>query len=109
MSKLQQIKRKAFTSHKPNGVYLKFENGNSLSTIWGVGTYSDNYDREFTKYDDRILEGSNLVEIMPNCSEKMKKKLKKVCGFDGTVAGYLTMEKWLKVVSLLANEKVNHE
>lgn len=96
---MQEEYKRAFIAHKPNGFRLNFPNGNSLSTVWGVGTYSDNHDADFSRYDERFKEGSMTCEIMPDCSEKCKKKISKVCDLD-SVAGYLTFEQWLKVVNI---------
>ena len=47
----------AFTNHKHNGVYLQFPNGNAISTIWGVGSYTDNHDKSFSQFSSLIPEG----------------------------------------------------
>src|SRR3990167_133715 len=79
--KNKKEKTKAFIIHKSNGFFLHFPNGNTLSTVFGPGTYSDNYDyytnyKEFIKkYNQSIEKGSNTVETMPGCSSIVKKLL----------------------------------
>lgn len=59
------------TSHKKAAFVLWFDNGNSLSIIWGDMTYSDNYDLWKTKpegyhrNDNMDILESTTVEIMP--------------------------------------------
>ncbi len=116
---LQKRKKKerAFISHKVNGVYLNFPNGNGLSTVWGQGTYSDNHYYEFKNEDGTIdftksyrtviPEGSNTCEVMPNCSKKTKKLLDKTFpeNENGSVFSVLTFEQWLKMVNILNENK----
>lgn len=109
--------KKAFTIHKVNGVYLNFPNGNGLSTIWGVGSYSDNYNNEFRNedgvidvlrsYTEIIKDGSNTCEVMPLCSELVKKLLDTTFpdNENGSVFGNLTFEQWLKMVNILNENK----
>lgn len=110
---MKEEKIKAFTVHKPNGVLLVFPNGNSLSTVWGSGTYSDNCnwespDGDITKtYSTRIEAGSDTCEVMPNCSELVKKLLDATFPEEtnGSIFGYMTFEKWLKMVNILNENK----
>jgi spore coat protein CotH len=98
------MKTKAnITNHKTNGVLIQFANGNSLSTIWGNGSYSMNHD--VGEYGARIKNGSSDVEIMPDCSSKMIKKIEKIIGeeMDGSIAGYIPVDKWLKIVAVMNN------
>jgi hypothetical protein len=102
---LEQYK-KVFYNHKVNGVHLQFPNGNSLSTIWGTGTYSDNYDYSSDISPiDRI--GSNTCEVMPDCSIKVKEKLDEMFpeNENGSVFGRLSFEQWLKMVNYLNENK----
>jgi hypothetical protein len=105
---------KAFVSHKTNGILLTFPNGNSLSTIWGAGSYSENYDRysedENIKnydYQERLKWGSDTVEVMPICSDTvyqlLASKFSEEC--NGYVFGHMTFEKWLEMVNILNNHK----
>lgn len=104
-------KDKSFITHKSNGFCLNFPNGNWLSTVWGVGTYSENYDceggyGEWEKlYNSKM--GSNTCEVMPKCSELVKKLLDATFPEEtnGGVFGHMTFEKWLKMVNIL-NENV---
>lgn len=98
---------KAFYNHKVNGVRFRFPNGNALSTVWGYGTYSDNYDMDDIEFSQQFktVRGSNTCEIMPiNCDEKTRKKLQKIVPElkDNSVAGHLDMTTWLKVVKVMS-------
>ena len=97
---------KAFVNHKPNGVYLKFPNGNGLSTIWGCGTYSDNHN--YTTED--IVEGANRVEIMIETpDDKLCRKIFRKLDTSPAngVIGWVTMEQWLWVVNQLSGRNKN--
>lgn len=92
---------KSFVNHKHNGVYLKFPNGNGISTVWGYSNYCENYNNgELGKFNN----GSDTCEILPEADEKTIKKLYKICPElkNNNVAGHLTMEDWLKVVKILS-------
>lgn len=113
--------KKAFCNWSPSRVHFNFQNGNWLSTVWGGGTYTENHDRmhykemgvtieEFPKKFSRfILDGlwaSETVEIAFECGPKLRKKIEKYLDMGtNTVAGYVSMEKWLKVLNWLASEK----
>lgn len=92
---------KSFGSFRANTLHLKFPNGNTLSSIWGYGSCSENYDSDGER--DAFLQ-SETVEIMFFCGEDLKKSL---CGLLGgsNPIGHIDMAKWLCVVNLLANEK----
>lgn len=106
--------KKAFRNHKINGVLLNFPNGNSVSSVWGFGTYTDNHDAELYKGNgkpdfDRIYkepnEGSMTAEIMVDCGEELNRALQeKYRGAGSSVIGYLTIMEWLEVVHRVANE-----
>ena len=103
----KEIKKKAFRNFKHNGIHLTFPNGNTLSTIWGYCTYSDNYDMDggvsVDKFD-KFLD-SDTVEIMiRQAPDKLKKKIEKKYDFEGNIKGYLTMEEWLEVVKMLSKD-----
>ncbi len=104
-------KGKSFINHRINGVYLEFPNGNSLSTIWGRGSYSENHD--FTcgdivaDYSTPIETGSNNVEIMIDTQDiKLHNKIfrKFHTNKDNGVIGWLDMNDWLWVVRQLAGK-----
>ena len=103
----KEIKSKAFTAHRPNGVYLQFPNGNALSTVWDVGTYSDNHEHgnlfNMKTFNDRIEEGSDTVEVMPHCGELVMKLLRAKFpdNDDGNIFTYLTFPQWLEMVNIL--------
>ncbi|MFA5990468.1 MAG: hypothetical protein WC803_12805 [Sphingomonas sp.] len=99
---------KAFENTRHNIIHLWFPNGNGLSTIWGVGTYSDNYDIDmkggnFTDMYSTFL-GSDTAEIMIlNAPEKLKLKIEKKFDSVGNgVIGRLTIKDWLYVVKELS-------
>lgn len=104
---------KAFQQHRENGFMLKFPNGNGLSTIWGYSSYTENYDMPYEEYDDDITKmfnvklGSNTVEIMPDCSDELLKKLQEKYpeNENGSVFGQLTFTQWLEIVNILNTEK----
>lgn len=99
-------KEKAFNNWKHNGVHFTFPNGNSISTIWGSGTYSDNYDSVFDLGLDgfKTFMDSDTVEIMIlKAPAKLTKKIQKKYDFeDDGVKGYLNITEWLDIVNLLA-------
>lgn len=92
------------TNHKDNGVFLQFDNGICLSTIWGWGSYSENHDwhpKGDTSLDNvfkKIEEGSHNVEIM--FTDGDPKFIKKMCiKYDGeNPIGYLDLNDWLDIV-----------
>lgn len=113
---LEEFKDKSFTIHRDNGVFLSFPNGNSISTIWGWGSYTENHDwhpdptkqgtYDISEIFKRIPEGSNTVEIMFNCGVLLKKKiLKKFNNKDEQPIGHLNIVQWLEIINLLAKEK----
>lgn len=100
---------KAFNNFKHNGIHLRFPNGNGISTIWGAGTYSDNYNYIVNTTDDslgyRTFMSSDTCEVMIlNCPDKLLKKIKNKYQKDdsGSVIGFLTIDKWLEIVKLLS-------
>ena len=103
------MKMKAFTNHKENGINLVFPNGNSLSTIWGAGSYTENHDWKspdgdiLKSYSTRIEEGSDTCETMPSCSPLVKKLLdaKFPDNENGSVFGHLSFSQWLEMVNIL--------
>jgi hypothetical protein len=109
----EKLERKAFTTHRENGVYLKFPNGNTLSTIWGRGSYSENHDWENPKDSSRmghfavIPEGSNTVEVMVGCPEKTMRRICRKFPENDTagdnILTYLTLPQWVELVKILNN------
>ena len=101
----------SFTNHRHNGVYLQFPNGNAISSIWGVGSYTENHDyksgRGFaTDFSTLIGRGSNTVEIMPiSNDDKLLKRIFRKCGKkfgDDDVIGWVDITTWLWIVNQLA-------
>jgi len=109
--------KKAFFSWKPGRFHLNFPNGNNISTVWGFGTYSENYEYDCygTENGEFVDErhqsfGSDTVEIMFSCGEKLRKRiLKKYNDGDDDPIGYLPQDKWLEIVRLVSNEKITLE
>ena len=106
------MNKKAFTQHRNNGVHLTFPNGNSLSTIWGRGSYSENHNYTtgdvIKDFSEPIKEGSDTVEIMithapDKLIERIHKKLSP--NSEDSVIGYLSMPDWLWAVNQLAKAK----
>lgn len=67
-------REKSFNNFKHNGLHLTFPNGNFISTIFGIGSYTENHDM-YTKMEEFM--DSNDVEIMFDCGDKLKKKILK--------------------------------
>lgn len=98
---------KAFTNWRGGAFYLKFPNGNELSTTFASGSYSENHDLDRNFESWKSLEKpveSNTVEIMVlKCPDILYKKIYKKYGDEGnSVIGYLTMTQWLEIVALLS-------
>ena len=99
-------KEKSFQQHRGerlNGFKLVFPNGNSASTIWSQGTYSDNYDFEILGVDGKLdiskmntPLSSDTVEVMVDCPEITLDLLhEKFNTENGSVFGHLSMEQYL--------------
>ena len=99
---------------------LYFENGNWMSTVWGIATYSDNHDvfrREGGVLDAGIAESSTLgvwfkepmksttVEVMYSCGEDAQKKIDAAFPDEGNPIGYMAFDDWLKLLNILRKEK----
>lgn len=94
---------KSFTNWRAGAFKLRFPNGNVISTTCASGSYSDNHDNSALNW--RTLDNpveSNTVEIMIDCPEKLHKKIHKKYDGDGSIIGYLPIEKWVEIVQLLA-------
>ena len=98
-------------NHKNDGVYLEFDNGFKVSTIWGSGSYSENYnidyklpiDEQFAKHED----GSGTVEVyftdIPKGGERLHKSLlKKYNDEYEQPIGNLKVKDWMDLI-----QKVN--
>lgn len=88
-------------NHKQNGTFIEFKNGNSISIIWGVGTYSDNYNESFDKYQENL--SSTNVEIMPDANEKVIKAIKRKYNGDSenSVIGRVSLEDLVEILVIL--------
>ena len=93
---------------------LNFPNGNSISTIWSSGSYTENHDYDVLKEDGSIdfertykefNPGSMNAEVMVSCGEELNRALQdKFDGAGGSVIGRLYIMDWLEVVNRVANE-----
>ena len=109
-NKIEKTK-KAFSNFKHNGIHIWFPNGNGISTIWGYGSYSDNYDYEpkdkknIMARFETFLE-SNSVEVMIlKCSDELLKRLeKKYYGGYEQPFNRLTITEWLDIVNKVSKE-----
>jgi len=96
---------KSFSNWRHNAIHLTFPNGNKLSTIWGVGTYSDNHDLDMKLGIDmwsKFLDSNTCEVMIQEAPEKLIKKINKKFDGDGSVIGYLTMIQWLEIVKMLS-------
>lgn len=91
---------KSFKNSAHNKIRLTFPNGNSISTIWSRGSYTDN----FNLNEDLPLHNayetfadSMEVEVMIDCSDKLYGKIcrKLDARKDDGVIGHLSIEQWL--------------
>lgn len=96
----EQNRTKSFDNWRHNGVKLRFPNGNEISTIWGRGSYSEN--KYLESYQTFL--GSNTVEVMISCGDRLHKRLHKKFEGDGSVIGYLDINDWLYIVNAVARE-----
>jgi hypothetical protein len=104
--KVKQIER-AFYNWSIGRIHLNFPNGNSISTVWGSGTYSDNYDNmaEWEHYKtptERLVMQSDTAEIMITCPPKLEKQILKKYGGGSQPLGRIPILEWLEIVNLLA-------
>jgi hypothetical protein len=112
-------KEKSFNNFRHNGIHLNFPNGNFISTIWGVGSYTENHDfslsGHFSTEQDSLrgdpLKGfrtflqSDNVEVAYTCSKEIVKKIRRKFGEENPL-GYLSMKDWLWLVNTLSKGKV---
>ena len=104
-----ETKNKSFMNWRPGSIHLNFANGNHISTAFGAGSYSDNYELSYdTKYKplgkDNLIK-SNTCEIMFTCGEKLEKALnKKFNDGEKSPFSYLSIENWAYIVNRIANE-----
>jgi len=103
--------------HVYSGFHIHFDNGFTLSTIWGAGSYSDNHDLIMDQSLDiferfrKIPLQTETVECMLFAdveTEKMSKFIKKIYkkfNSDGSVIPYMPVADWLKLISLINKYK----
>ena len=101
--------------HKPNALFLEFDNGITISTIWGYASYSDNYDMpeldipgaDLAKLFNTPHE-SGTVEVMiggPKEAENYLKRIHREFDGDGSVIGYIPIDKWARLIGRLSRWK----
>lgn len=94
-----------FNNWRPGAIHLTFSNGNWLSTTWANGSYSDNYNGDFSEGLDKFVpKASTTCEIMFECPERLRKKIYKMCSHDpgDSVIPYVEMSSWEKIVNMLS-------
>jgi hypothetical protein len=100
------MKNKSFLNHRKlgNGFRLTFENGNSISTIWGEMTYSDNYDVMFSSDYSTQMLGSDTCECMIDCSPEVLKEIENTFPkeIDENLLRYLSLDKWITLINILS-------
>jgi len=111
---IKRQEEKAFYGWSVARFHMSFPNGNSLSTIWGEGSYTEEHDSDaetlhiLGKTNESPVFNSDTVEIMFTCSEKLEKRiLKKYNEGDCQPIGYLEQDKWIEIVNLLNKENKN--
>lgn len=104
------MKEKAFNNWRHNAIHLTFPNGNSLSTTWGYGSYSEghnelNKERSAISLESayhKFVQSDNVEIMILEAPEKLVKKIHKKFDFDDDVKGYVTMTEWLEIVKMLS-------
>jgi hypothetical protein len=80
------------SSHRKAAVCYWFDNGNTVSIIFGAGTYCDNYEMDYALRNDPSLIDSKTVEILPGGNESFIRWMEKK--YDGVdVCGYVPVEE----------------
>jgi hypothetical protein len=98
------MKNKAFENWETNRVRLTFSNGNSISTIWGLGSMTDAANQSDEYGRDRF--DNDQCEIMYDCSDKLRKKIEKKYPDSDNPIGYLSIEEWAEIVYWISKD--NH-
>lgn len=99
------MNRKSFCNHTHNGVNLKFDNGNQLSTIWGSGSYTENHNAPIEYFSELMPEGSNTVEVMIETDRNTRREINAYLNQpldNDDVIGHLSITKWLWIVNKLS-------
>lgn len=107
----KKTKMKAFKNLKHNCLHLNFPNGNSISTIWGVGSYTENHYLDLDIADSsgfavryETFMGSNNVEVMIDCPDRLLRSIQKKYngGSDSSVIGYLSITQWIEILNKIS-------
>lgn len=91
-----------------NHLILNFPNGNSISSIWGWGSYTENYG-ELADPEFKTFLASNDVEVSVTCSKMLFKKLQRRYKTTSTVFGHITIKQWVKLISDVSSEPPNQQ
>jgi hypothetical protein len=93
---------KAFNNPMYNHIYITFPNGNRISCMWGIGSYTEN---ATGRYENFMKSETCEIKIM-SAPEKLIKKIQKKYG-DPTdsVIGYVTVTQWLEILNMLRRGK----
>lgn len=102
------VAEKAFCNWSANRFHFTFPNGNSMSVVWGNGTYSDNYAaRSLKDYqtDSTTFRKSDTVEVLFGASKVKKAAINKhFKQFDknNNLLPYLTMKQFIWLFNYLS-------
>jgi hypothetical protein len=97
------MKNKSFYNFRHNAINLTFKNGNEISTVWGVGTYSGNYNNG--NFDD-FLQSNNVEIKIKECDGKALNLLKTKYNLkeeDCNILAYINIDQWLDILNILNN------
>lgn len=87
-----------------NAIKFHFDNGNNIDAIFGYGTYSDNYDMDDCPGLEafQTFRKSTTVEVMFNCSEKLKEEIEKEYGEQPL--NRIRIEDWFIIANKIRTE-----
>lgn len=107
MQKMKDKKEKAFNNWRHNAIHLTFSNGNSISTIWGYLTYSDNHDyksnEDAVNYFNSFMQSDTCEIAILKAPKKLRREIEKKYDFDeDSVKGYLNIAEWLDILNMLS-------
>lgn len=107
---------KAFSSSRDCQIVLTFPNGNSMSTIWGFGSYSDNHFPDLESWDMtkgaefgtiglfHSVKSSDTVEVMYEVDPATQQVIDQHFPEGENLLGYLTLNQWLELVSIISGK-----
>jgi len=102
-------KIKSFTNWRAGALKLDFPNGNSISTTFASGSYSDNYNLSLDKWNEPLgkdnIITSNTCEMMVSCGDKLHKRLERKFDCENIgVFPHMTIENWLYITNKVSKE-----